>query len=410
MFPLPRQFARRFYRPEMVSLALQGKKLPAVESIETIVAQKPAPEVEIISPRDGLTTAEDRITLKVRIKDTGGGIGDVQVFVNGVIVNARARSIKIVPNRAKNFTVALSEGKNRIQVVAYNRDNSMRSHPAEISVRCDYRFGAPALFALVAGINTFENPEINLRYAVSDARLFANTLRQIAKPLFRDVRITLLTSKEETSKEAIINAFKRVSGEIKSNDYFIFYVASHGDVAVLSNGDSRYYLLTSNVIFLDPQNLERSCLSQDGLVNLIGNVPAQNKLIILDTCHAGEAGKAFQIALAKGATAYTRALSSRTAMELLRMSSGASIFAASQKVEEALEGYKGHGLFTYVLAQSLRGKADSDHDGFVRLTELKTAVEQDVWRISREHFRRPQVPYISVGSFDFPIGKVSKGQ
>ena len=402
------QFARRFYRPELVKLALQGKPLPSGETMETVVAKKPAPEVKILFPENGFTTADDRITLKVQIKDTGGGIGDIHVFVNGVLVNAVARGIKVVYGGAKSFTVALSEGENRIRVVAYNGDNTLRSHPAEIIVRCSYRFGAPRLFALVVGINEFENPDIALRFAIADARLFANTLKQVATPLFKEVTIKLLVNKEETTKDAIKKAFQEIEQKIKANDYFIFYVASHGETAILPNGDSEYYLLTSNVVFLDPQNLARSALSKDELVNLIGNVPAQNKIIVLDTCYAGEAGKALQVALAKGVTAYTRALSTKTAMELLKMASGASIFAASQKIEQALEGYHGHGLFTYVLSETLKGKADINGDGFVKLTELKSTVEQEVWQISKSHFKHPQVPYISVGSFDFPLGKLEK--
>ena len=400
------QFARRFYRPELVKLALQGKPLPSGETMETVVAKKPAPEVKILFPENGFTTADDRITLKVQIKDTGGGIGDIHVFVNGVLVNAVARGIKVVYGGAKRFTVALSEGENRIRVVAYNGDNTLRSHPAEIIVRCSYRFGAPRLFALVVGINEFENPDIALRFAIADARLFANTLKQVATPLFKEVTIKLLVNKEETTKDAIKKAFQEIEQKIKANDYFIFYVASHGETAILPNGDSEYYLLTSNVVFLDPQNLARSALSKDELVNLIGNVPAQNKIIVLDTCYAGEAGKALQVALAKGVTAYTRALSTKTAMELLKMASGASIFAASQKVEQALEGYHGHGLFTYVLSEGLKGKADTNGDGYVKLTELKSTVEQDVWKISKNYFKHPQIPYISVSSFDFPLGKL----
>jgi len=71
-------------------------------------------------------------------------------------------------------------------------------------------------------------------------------------------------------------------------------------------------------------------------VSLIGSIPAQKKLVILDTCNAGKGGKEIQIALLQ----QTRGLTDATAVKLLQRAVGSSVFSASSDTEQALEGYK----------------------------------------------------------------------
>jgi len=402
------QFAERFYRPELVTLALAGGKLPKTESISSIVARKPAPEVRILSPEDGFKTSSDTLNLKVRLINQGGGIGDIVVKINGIAVaGSSTRSIKARRDKLTlSFTLKLKEGENKVEVIAYNKDRSMYNHE-KLRVFSDYKLSAPDLYALVVGIDKFRNEELNLKYAVKDATLFANTLRDVASPLFRKVKVVLLTKPEETTKEAIEKAFERIGKEVKANDYFIFYAATHGDVSSFDDGREIFFLITSNVLFYDPQNLEKSAISHPELVNLIAKIPAQNKVIVLDACHSGEAGRKIMLALAETQKlTFIRGMDTKTAIEILRKAAGGSVFTASQSVENALEGFKGHGLFTYTLVEGLKGKADANGDGFVKLDELKSYVEEKVFERSKEIFRKQQVPYISIGSFDFPVSKV----
>jgi uncharacterized caspase-like protein len=289
--------------------------------------------------------------------------------------------------------------------MAYNRDRSMYNYE-ELVVYSDYKLSAPNLYALVVGINEYENEELNLRYAVKDAKLFAETLKEVASPLFRKVEVKLLTRKEETTKEAIERAFEEIGRKVKANDYFVFYIAGHGDVSSFDDGREVFFLITSNVIFIDPQNLEKSAISHGELVNLLAKVPAQNKIIVLDTCHSGEAGKRLVMAMAQSVGVTFRGMSTKTAIELLRKAAGGSVFTASQSEQYALEGYKGHGLFTYTLVEGLKGKADENRDGYVKLGELKSYVETKVWERSKKIFGKSQAPYVNIGSFDVPIGKV----
>jgi hypothetical protein len=344
------------------------------------------------------------ITLK--ITDSGGGIGSVNIYLNGAQVANDTRGIIVkgkasASERILSFTIPLLRGQNEIRAVAFNGENSMESNPALISVTSKAVMFKPNLYALVIGINTYRNQDISLTYAVPDATAFAGTLKKIASPLFEKADIRTLTTPEATTKAAITKAFEEVRQLVKPNDLFIFYNASHGTVEVV-NGEAQYFLLTSNVRSLSTQRISEDALSHKDLVNLIGSIPAQKKLVILDTCNAGKGGKEIQIALVQ----QTRGLTDATAVKLLQRAVGSSVFSASADSQQALEGYKGHGLFTYVLLEGMQGKADFKKDGFITVRGLALHTEERVMTLSEEVFKRQQNPMIETGVYDFPIGKI----
>lgn len=400
------QFYAKFYRPELVQLALAGKELPKGELITDIASQKPAPHVQVLSPVDNSSVDQDSVTVTLKITDSGGGIGSVNIYLNGAQVANDTRGVIVKSKAAAHeevmtFTIALVKGQNEIRVVAFNGENSMESNPARISVISRAVMQKPNLYALVIGINTYRNQSISLTYAVPDALAFAGTLQKVAAPLFEKVDVRALTTPEATTKEAITKAFEDVRQQVGPNDLFIFYNASHGMVDVV-NGEEQYFLLTSNVRLLSSQHISKDALSHKDLVSLIGNIPAQKKLVILDTCNAGKGGKEIQIALLQ----QTRGLTDATAVKLLQRAVGSSVFSASADTQQALEGYKGHGLFTYVLLEGLQGAADFKKDGFITVKGLALHTEERVMTLSEEVFKRQQNPMIETGVNDFPIGRV----
>lgn len=102
----------------------------------------------------------------------------------------------------------------------------------------------------------------------------------------------------------------------------------------------------------------------------------------------------------------TRGMSEDTAIKVLSRAVGSTILSASTSAQEALEGYKGHGIFTYVLSEGLKGKADLDKDGFIKTTELANYVDDEVPLLAEKVFKRAQYPTVSQSKMAFPIGKV----
>jgi hypothetical protein len=89
------QFYIKFYRPELVQLALAGRELPKGETFTDILTKKPAPSVQITSPASGSTVDKDSANISIKITDNGGGIGHVIVYLNGTQVANETRGITI---------------------------------------------------------------------------------------------------------------------------------------------------------------------------------------------------------------------------------------------------------------------------------------------------------------------------
>jgi len=398
------QFYSQFYRPELVQAVVGGSRLAPDKTLAEVTRKSPAPMVMIIAPDPSIVTDKETVDLKLKILDNGGGIGRIIIYLNGTQVSNETRGIvvkgKEIPGqKIIEFRIPLAEGLNKIKVIAFNKDGSMESLPAKATVTAEFKPAKPLLYALIVGIDKYKNKAISLKYSASDALLFSETLKKLAAPLFNKVDITLLTSFEATTKESIQQAFSELTGKVKPNDLFVFYNASHGVIDIVDNKE-QYLLLTSDVLLLSSRHLGESALSQGELIRLIGAVPAQKKLIILDTCHAGKGGKEITLALLAG----TRGLTESTAIKLLQRAVGSNVFSASSDTQAALEGYQGQGLFTYALVKGLTGAADIDGDGFIKIYELADYVEEQVVILSEEKFKRQQTPIIQTGA-NFPLGK-----
>ena len=390
------QLRESFYRPDLVTVALSGGSLKEFRKMADI---KQPPAVAIIDTPGSVAGQEATITLK--ISDTGGGIGDIRLYLNGTaVVLDSSRGVAVVPAKSagdvvNKYNIKLSSGANTIRAIAFNGDNSMQSTDALHTINASFKTAAkPSLYALVIGINEYKNPKLQLNYAVADAKLFADTLSKAAAPLFQNVVVKRLLTPAETAQENILKELKSFRS-LNPDDLFVFYVASHGTV-----DDGEYFLITSNVGSTSTTKLKADAISQNTLKEIVANIPATKKLIVIDTCSAGKLGDAIQTAM------LTRGMSEDTAMKVLSRAVGSTILSASTSVQEALEGYKGHGLFTYVLAEGLNGKADKGKSGFVRTTELADYVDNEVPALAEKVFKRAQYPTISISGMGFPIGQM----
>ena len=388
------QLRESFYRPDIVKLALSGGSLKNYAKLSDI---KQPPMVSIVNTPASVDKDEVGVTLK--IVDSGGGIGDIRLYLNGAAVMLdSSRGVKVVSTNqneiSKTYHVKLTKGLNSIRAIAFNGNNTMQSNDALFQITASFQSNAkPSLYAMVIGINDYKNPKLKLNYAVADATLFADTLKQAASGMFEQVNMKMLTGSESTTSENIIKELKAMQS-LNPDDLFVFYVASHGTV-----DEGEYYLITSNVGLTRTEKLRADALSQSAIKELISNIPATKKLIVLDTCNAGALGDAIQVAM------LTRGMNEDTAMKILSRAVGSTILSASTSVQEALEGYQGHGLFTYVLADGLKGKADKGKSGYVKTTDLADYVGDEVPSLAEKIYKRMQYPTISISGQAFPIGK-----
>lgn len=389
------QLREAFFRPDLVKVALSGGTLKDYKNIADI---KPPPAVAIVDTPN--TTSNPKLTVFLQVKDQGGGIGDVRLYRNGAAVVFEKTRSPTVPatdqgSKILRYDVSLEPGNNTIRAIAFNADNTMQSMDTTINVQASIATRQPALHAIVIGIKEFANPRLALTYPVADAELFASTLETRGKGLFSTINVKRMFKSADTTNAAIFSALRQAQQDVGPEDLFVFYVASHGTV-----DDGQYFLITSNVGSTTTARLKQDALTQDALKGLISNIPASKKLVVLDTCSAGQLGDAIQAAM------LTRGMSDDTAMKVLSRAVGSTVLSAATSVQEALEGYKGHGLFTYVIVEGLNGAADADKDGFVKTLELADYVDSQVPELAEKIFKHKQYPIVSPTGQGFPLVKL----
>ena len=385
-------YREKFYRPDLVKLGLAGESLTGFGSIGN---EKLPPVVELIDLPP--STSESKLNVTVRLTDGGGGIGLVRLFVNGTAVvqdDVPALSPSLRGTAiTRSYSLQLTSGVNSLRAVAFNADDSVQSNGATATIAVTLPPQARGtLHAVIVGIQEFpKRPQDNLQYSVADAQLFADTLKQYSSSLFDELDIKLMTTAAETDKDHVVQALTAMQSVASPDDEFVFYVASHGLVV-----DGEYYLITSNVS--SPETIETEAISKQQLAGLLANIPAAKKLVIIDTCHAQPVGDALQQALQSGG------MTDSTATTILSRAIGSTVLAATTSDQEALEGYKDHGLFTRVLADGLGGEAALK--GIVSNFSLADYVGAEVPPLAANIYMHDQIPTVSANGQRFPITEI----
>jgi WD40 repeat protein len=386
-------FRENFYRPDLVQKALAGEDISRFGSIDKV---KLSPEVEFA---DVPSTTKDRILkLTLHLANGGGGFGPVRLFWNGTVIKQDSDLPATGDTLTRSYPVSLQGGKNEVRATAFNDDGSMWSDARALinaNLQVSKVVGAHGtLHAVVVGIQDFPKaPAHDLRYAVADAALIAKTLNDKAPPLFAKLDIQLLTTAALTDKDHVVQTLKAMQASAGPDDEFVFYVASHG---IISAG--QYYVATSNVDPANAASLASQAISAKELSDLIANIRATRKLVILDTCDAGAAG--VTLVADGGPTA-------KTAATILGRGYGFTVLAATTSNQDALEGgYKDHGIFTYVVNDGLAGKAADTATGIVSSFLLANYVNDNVPILTQTVLHRDQQPTAEKNGLAFAVTKV----
>jgi WD40 repeat protein len=388
-------FRENFYRPDLVRKALAGEDISKYGSIDRV---KLSPEVEFASNTPS-TTKDANFRFSLNLTNGGGGFGPVRVFWNGTVITQDNDLPLGGETLSRSYTVPLLGGDNALRATAFNADGDMWSETqqtvtAELPAPARTSGAHGTLYAVVVGIKDFPKApkDLQLIYPKDDAALIADTLQKKAAPLFDRVEVHLLNDAGNTDRAHIEEALKAVQAKAGADDEFVFYVASHGYVT-----GKRYYLITSNVGPSDPASLEASAISAQDLSALIANIHAPKKLVILDTCDAGNAGEVLK---------QNGGLTAKDAATILGRDYGFTVLAATGSDQEAQGGYKNHGVFTYVVANGLAGQAADPTNGIVTSLLLAKHVNDNVPLLAQTVFGNPQIPVAEPQGKEFAITKV----
>lgn len=388
------QMYDKLYRPDLIAAKLQGQDISAYAkgiSLSDIAASGAAPAVNILNKN---STSQSRdIMLDFSVTDKGGGIGSVNYSVNGKVYRY---SDGLKSSKGQTFTcsipVTLDSGNNLIQVFAMNGANEISSKKALLNLTWNGNVNRPNLFVMTVAVNNYRDSGLKLNYCVNDADSLEKALLVQNGSLYNRVVVESLRDKDVT-KQNLVKKFNDLSNKVSPDDVFVFFISGHG--TTYNDGD--YYFIPYDYLGTRADSLVTDAVSKNDLLKNLSLVKAKKSLVLLDTCSSGA------FASDKG----QRGMTEKTAIDRLANATGQAVIAACSDNQFAMEGYNGHGLFTYVLLDAMKGGADRNNDGFISMQELSSYIGGEVISRSEQKWGYAQVPYSSLTASEFPLFSVS---
>jgi hypothetical protein len=223
-----------------------------------------------------------------------------------------------------------------------------------------------------------------LRYARSDARRLAETMREVGG--IEDKNTVMLV---DPTRDDVDDAFDAVSATIKRNEgrarrtEFLFYYSGHSDEDALLLGDDRY----------EYGKLKAS----------LSKIPSDVHVVMLDSCFSGN------FVRAKGGTKQKPFL-----MDDSTIVQGHAYLASSSEHEESQESDAIQAsYFTQSIVTGLRGAADTSGDSKVSLNELYHYAFNETLSSTESSTVGPQHPSYNitlVGSGDLILTDISEAE
>ncbi|MBC7746061.1 MAG: caspase family protein [Flavobacterium sp.] len=420
-FPLSVLY-EKLYTPKLLSRLLNGEKLDKVDIDINTIKTAPIVKIQYAEKQRNLNVVDDKIPayqnttglaeITVTASAEDDKIDEIRLFHNGKIVNLATRGLFVTDNvsgnETKKYTLNLLPGANAIRAVALNSQRT-ESDPDEILVNFangNTPANVPAkvnangiidavdknatLHLIVVGINKYQNEKLSLNYALADAKAFKDETELGAKTIISNTKTYFVTD-EKANKLGIEKAFKEVQQNAKPQDVLVFYYAGHG---VISEKNKEFYLVPTDVA--DLKNVDET-LSQKGIPSKLLqqyaiDIAAQKQVFILDACQS--AGAFAQL--------MTNDANQQKSLAVVARSTGTHWIAASGSQQFANEfSQLGHGAFTYVLLQALKGEAANNK--MVTVNGLKNFLQTGVPALMKKYNGSAQYPASYGLGNDFPV-------
>jgi len=367
-----------------------------------------APTVEIVNTwQDG-----GQLLLEVQATSSKTPLARVHVTVNGVPSNGLAGLPLSGTVYRSRLNVPLGEGLNRVEVSVH--DAMGRESLRAVRLASGSSRVAGTLHFLGLGVSRHPFPELNLRYADSDARQMGARFASM-RAAYAAAKIEVLVDQQVT-RQAIAAARAALTGAAV-DDTLVVFVAGHG---IYSPKSGQYHFVTYDA---DPRRLEETAASYEDLESLLDASPARHKLLMLDTCESGDSDEAplapeaapnatrLQVRGLRlthlGNTRRPQVLSpdlGRLIEGDLFRRTGAVVISSSLGTEPSFEDDGlAAGVFSSAVQRALAGDADVNNDGLVSSNELSSFVSRIVASYTGDRQHPSMERHNSWVSVDLPV-------
>jgi uncharacterized caspase-like protein len=340
-----------------------------------------------------LWAKSEQVSLKFEAKPGTAPVKDVVVRVNGVDQQRGANSTDGESEIER--TIKLAEGQNWIEAVAIDAKGRNSNLLRFRTILLEAPLPAKR-FIVAMGVSKYRDSSMNLEFAAKDATDLSNAFKASTNG---PTEVLLLTN-DQVTRDSLekIRAFLANATE---NDEVVAFCAGHG--VLDSNLD---YVYASHEF--DSGNPTATGIKLDDLVDAIGSSKSLKRLLLLDTCHAGQVGEKEEMLLAqmdtdlpKGVRAVKQrgmsvkpvsGLSAEGQQRFIEemfllpgLHRGINIIGASGGAEFALESALwNNGVFTATIIEALRDKkADLNSDTRISVGELRDYLGQRVSELTK---------------------------
>lgn len=227
----------------------------------------------------------------------------------------------------------------------------------------------PVNRALIIGVSDYLNFTPKLNYADDDALAMFQFLNSKANETTNPQIIKILLNDSATA-DAIMNQMELLLFDCKAGENILFYFSGHGEGGY---GIMNDYLVCYDTKPERPyasiqfQNISKMAREMCFKKNV-------NITLIIDACKSG--GIAFQEYFSNSPE--DREYENKHVLKIFSSQSNEKSYEDVIWKHPMVINSEGGGVFTYNLLLGLYGLADVKHDGFVKFTELRTYIQENV--------------------------------
>lgn len=395
------QFDLQLNRPDIV-LQRMGEALPELIQMQQIAAERRWQKAGMTALQDLQTfdsmeplllynrkeinnsSTQPVLELQYVTRYAAANIKQLTVYVNG----QKAYTAKAGTNRWKT-PVALTTGSNLIEA-AYLSNNGTESLRESIDI--SYEPTTPVegrTYYIGIAVSHYADSNYNLQYATKDVQDIAQRFQQqysnASVHLYTDTAVTL----------ALLDRIHQLLQQTTVHDRVVVSYSGHG----LLDTSYNFYLASYATRFEQPA---LHSIPYNSLTNIFTDVPARQKLLLIDACHSGEIDKEnapFNFGSSMAAKPVGRSNIRKVPRKIqlgntvklmetyftdVSKDLGVNIISAAAGEEYALESSEwNNGVFSYSFMQALFDKkADSNYDKKITQTELRKYMQQRVQELT----------------------------
>lgn len=388
--PLER-YQQKYWQPDLLAMLMKGERpVPKVN-----IAKSLPPRVRFAgSMRSGLEVPTSKLTIEA-VAETRGDypVKTFRLLVDGNPYGGQLGIHKVESPRtgksSATWSIELEPGRHTLKVLADTE--YVQGASEEIEIRYlggnrDPDVELPSLYVLAIGISKYPGTR-RLDYAALDASAVVQAYQQHSKSLYKAIDVKVVAD-EQADRKGIFAGVRWLREKMTSRSIGVVFLAGHGE----KDKDGSLYFLP---VDFEEKDLAGSSIDADTLKKQLAAIQGR-KMLILDTCHAGQ--------IDSGKKRGVGSLTDQLVRDLTAEENGLIVMCSALGSEEAKESHEfRHGLFTAAFLEALGGKANRSRDGAIYLTALDAYVAERVKVLSKG--QQNPVTGKPTTVRDFPVSK-----